>query len=255
MVISKEHRYLFIEIPYTASWSIRNELILFYGGQPILHKHATYPEFARIASENELGYFKFAAVRNPLDVTVSRYFRLRTNHNWNYAFPEIGSGLLSDESDRNKYRQVISRNITFEEFFHRYQRRPYNSILSLSEKHIEFVIRYERLQDDFSAVLDMLGLTQIRPIPQLNKTAKREKDWCNYYTRTIIPQAWRQFGPFMRRWDYDFPNSWGKYSFSQWDELRYRLYALGQKVYWRYFRYSETRFGNLGRMIRATLFE
>lgn len=37
MIISHEHKYLFIEIPLTASWAVRKELCEFYGGEAILH--------------------------------------------------------------------------------------------------------------------------------------------------------------------------------------------------------------------------
>ena len=63
MVIGREHRYVFVEIPLTGSWAIHNELVENYGGQAILHKHATYEEFARQASADELAYFAFATVR------------------------------------------------------------------------------------------------------------------------------------------------------------------------------------------------
>ena len=76
MIISHEYKYLFIEIPLTASWAIQLELCQFYGGAPILHKHATYAEFRNIASEEELNYLVFATVRNPLDKIVSRYHKI-----------------------------------------------------------------------------------------------------------------------------------------------------------------------------------
>ena len=73
MIISYKHRLLFIEVPLTASWAIHHELCNNYEGKPILHKHVTYSEFKWYASREELGYFAFAVVRNPLDKIVSRY--------------------------------------------------------------------------------------------------------------------------------------------------------------------------------------
>jgi len=53
MVITRRHKYVFIETPITGSWAIRNELIEFYGGEPILHKHASYRQFAKVAGDHE----------------------------------------------------------------------------------------------------------------------------------------------------------------------------------------------------------
>ena len=80
MVISHKYRYLFIEIPLTGSWAIRKELCEFYGGQQILHKHATYHEFQQSATDDEQAYFVFATVRNPLDSMVSAFYKYKSDH-------------------------------------------------------------------------------------------------------------------------------------------------------------------------------
>src|SRR5262245_27774439 len=80
MVISHKHRYLFVEIPNTGSTAISAELRRHYDGEPVLHKHATYGEFLRLASRDQRTYFVFGTVRNPLDLAVTEYFKLKTNH-------------------------------------------------------------------------------------------------------------------------------------------------------------------------------
>ena len=77
MIVSHEHRYVFIEVPHTASVAISTELRENYDGQRFLRKHATYRDFLRQATPEQRGYFAFAAVRNPLDVAVSRYYRFK----------------------------------------------------------------------------------------------------------------------------------------------------------------------------------
>ena len=59
MIISHRHRYVFVELPRTGSSAVRRELRELYDGVPILHKHSTYDEFRRQASEDERGYFVF----------------------------------------------------------------------------------------------------------------------------------------------------------------------------------------------------
>ena len=87
MIISHTHKYLFVEIPLTASYAIRHELCEYYGGVPILHKHASFPDFLQIAAPHERDYFVFATVRNPLDETVSRYCKLRCDHKGTFSDP------------------------------------------------------------------------------------------------------------------------------------------------------------------------
>lgn len=53
MIISHEHRYVFVEVPRTGSSAINRELRERYGGVRILTKPATYEEFARQASDDE----------------------------------------------------------------------------------------------------------------------------------------------------------------------------------------------------------
>lgn len=93
MIISGEHRYVFVELPRTGSTAIRKELLNQYGGRKILQKHSTYQEFLRTANEEEKRYFVFSGVRNPLDDAVSHYFKLASDHH----------GRFSDK-ERRRYR-------------------------------------------------------------------------------------------------------------------------------------------------------
>lgn len=81
MVISKKHKYLFIEVPRTGFTAIRKELIENYGGKPILHKHATFSEFKKKSDLDSEKYFITAGKRNPLDCTVSEYLKYKNDHN------------------------------------------------------------------------------------------------------------------------------------------------------------------------------
>jgi hypothetical protein len=76
MVISHTYKYLFVELPHTASTAIHQELCENYEGIPIIRKHAPYHEFIRIATAEEKVYFVLSGIRNPLDEAVSIYFIL-----------------------------------------------------------------------------------------------------------------------------------------------------------------------------------
>ena len=88
MVISHKHKYLFIQIPQTASSAIAKELCEIYNGSHILRKHSHYFEFEQQASPDEKKYFAFAGIRNPLDTTVSVYYKFLTNHRQKFTNPK-----------------------------------------------------------------------------------------------------------------------------------------------------------------------
>lgn len=253
MIISHKHRYLFIEIPLTASWAIRHELCEYYDGEPVLRKHASFPEFARYASDTEKQYFVFATVRNPLDTAVSQFFKLKTNHKGVYTDPEALQAGQVEQADLEKFSFIQDNDAGFEEYFRRYHRRPFASMIDLSADRLDFVIRYEGLQAGFDTVLGHLDITPVRPVPVMNKTQDRRSDWQAYYSPAIIDQAKHKFGPFMRRWDYEFPLEWGASGVKLTDELSYRMLAQARKFYLTRFRYNPTVVGKLVRNLRSAL--
>lgn len=255
MIISHRYRYLFIEIPLTASWAIRNELCDHYDGTPILHKHASLPEFCKIASEKERGYFVFATVRNPLDEVVSRYFKLKRDYKQLFSRPDAVKENLSDYSDLERYRFVHENDASFADYFCKYHQRTFSGMIDLSYGGLDFVIHFERLQEDFAEALGEIGLEPMRPIPQSNKTPERDSRWQQYYTAELVPQAQRVFGPFMTRWGYNMPTSWGDYRHRRWDEMQYRLVCLLRYYYFIHFRYSNARAAQAVRILRAKLLD
>jgi hypothetical protein len=222
MIVSHKHKFLFIEIPLTASWAIHHELCQNFGGQPILHKHATYSEFLNHATDEELDYFVFATVRNPLDKIVSTYYKLKNDQK--SVFSNVNSlpqGIV-DFSDLNKYQYIKSYGIDFENYFRRFYKMPYSDMIDLSSKYLNYAIRYENIQQDFTNLLMKLGMEQIQPLPRTNETPGKSKDFLACYTAGIIPQAKRVCGPFMKKWDYQFPESWGSNQISPVYDIEYK---------------------------------
>ena len=50
MVIDRRYKFIFVELPLTATSAISKELREVYGSEPILNKHATYHKFLKQAS-------------------------------------------------------------------------------------------------------------------------------------------------------------------------------------------------------------
>lgn len=239
MIISNRHRYLFVELPRTGSTAIRRELRELYDGEPILHKHATYEEFLRVASDEQKKYFVFSGIRNPLDDAVSQYFKLRTDHNQRMTDPARApkaKPLLNRIVDRHIFRYLRRTDAEFADYFMRYQILPYDRWSSLSHDRFDYVIRFEHLADDFEEVLHRIGIEPKRRLPQINPTASRSRDWRDYYPPRTWGRARRVFGPYMERWGYEFPPEWGITGLRRGDRIGYAIFSFVARLYWRYLR-------------------
>jgi hypothetical protein len=239
MIISHQNRFLFVEIPQTASVAISHELRANYGGEQILEKHSFYSDFLKIATPRQKKYFVFAGIRNPLDDVVTWYFKLKTNYGQEFTDPvkrkriKMVRKLIGTRMFENVHREGMD----FPTFFMKYYKRPYNNFSCLIRNHYDYLIRFENLQADFARLLQILGLELKRPLPVRNPTKSRNKDFWSYYSPEMIPRAKKVFGPFMKEWGYEFPADWGNYSPSRCNQLEYKWFSLLRKIKWNYLRF------------------
>jgi hypothetical protein len=200
MVISHRHRYVFVQTMKTASSAIAAELCENYSGEMILHKHASYKEYLAQASGNEKQYFSFAGVRNPLDVAVSRY-ELRKSE----------SGEQKNLEHRAQSRFAHMPGVEFNQFFVEFVLGRGADIGSVpltwrneNFQSLSFIYKYENLQQDFSEILAVLGITQRRLLPMLNKT-KTKDHFFQYYDKPTLRLAYAFYAEYLLRWGYDLP--------------------------------------------------
>jgi hypothetical protein len=239
MIISHHYRYVFVELPRTGSTAISQELRTNYKGVSILRKHSTYGEFLKTASEDEKRYFVFSCVRNPLDDAVSRYFKLKTDHRHRYTDPVKlkKRWTLVERFETWLYRYIQNSDVDFPTFFLLFYRLPYNNWTSLMHKKFDYVLRFEMLQEDFSRVLQMLGIEQVRPLPVANKTGARSQAYHTYYTPPAIRRAKWVFGPYMKQWGYEFPPEWGDVTVWWLNQFVFDVANQFRFFYWRHLRY------------------
>lgn len=239
MVISHKHKYLFIELPRTASTAISRELRTFYEGERILRKHATYYDFLKVATPEEKEYFVFSCIRNPLDHAVSLYFKYKSDHKQQFSTARKlkRRKRLAYLVAAVRFKFVQNRDADFETYFKTFYKIPYNDWSALAHKQFDFVIRYENLQKDFATALELIGIEPVRPLPVVNKTGGKERHFLSYYnTPEIIDRAKRIFGPYMQQWGYAFPPEWGEISIPWWSQVEFAFFNLFRHVYWRYLR-------------------
>lgn len=206
MIISHKFRYIFIQIPRTGSSAIGKELCENYDGSSILSKHSNFFEFARIASLEEKSYFVFAGVRNPLDDIVSIYMKLLTNHRGSFSSESqrLSRGGFVTRKRMRMYEYANLETVAFTAFVKKYFCKPYTSNININKESCSYIVRFERLVEDFSEVLRLIGVHQVRPLPMLNQT-KRERDFESYFDTKTLAIIKRYLLPFMEEWDYAYP--------------------------------------------------
>lgn len=225
MIISYKRKYLFIEIPHTASTAISQELCKHYDGHPILSKHTPYYVFKKNATDDEKSFFTFCGSRNPMDMAVTRYFKRKTNHQGFFTNPKHWrkyGGHVSNKALR-EYKFIQKRKAPFNEYFKKFYRIPYDSWGCPNVRDFDFIIRYENLQEDFATLLNKLGIEQVRPLPEVNITKGKSKDYIDYYIPAIHSRAVWVFGSYMRAWGYSFPDAWGYTSIPWFSHVLFRL--------------------------------
>jgi len=118
MIISHKYKYLFVELPHTASTAISKELRELYDGESILRRHSRYHDFLRQATPAEKQYFVFSGLRNPLDTIVTGYMKYKHNVSNFYTDPKNWqrNGGFVTETALKTYRTIQEENLSFEQY-------------------------------------------------------------------------------------------------------------------------------------------
>ena len=202
MIISHSHKFIFIKIPKTAGTSIVDHLDPYLNQElrdldlgdherirdnHFPEKGIYKPGIISILKENHLNkhfdinsYFKFAFVRNPWDVRLSRYFYLRDTeiaYNTKKNLPTDNSALSLDFkswcfsgewfpaqnwSCKNKTQGGQIGFLQNDNF----------------EIDIDYIGKFENLQEDFNNICDQIGIEN-KKLPHHNKS--KHKHYTKYY--------------------------------------------------------------------------
>lgn len=241
MIISHKYRYIFTELPLTASTAIAKELIEHYDGQEILHKHASYSKFLKIASEDEKKYFSFSGIRNPLDKAVSHYFKYLSDHKGKYSNPPKKPNKVSQLKffidngvHQRKFKFISSKKATFNAFFMEFYNIPYSDWSLAHHKKMNAVIFFENVVEDFDRALHEIGIEPKRKLPMNNRTSLKDKTFWEYYdTDNARIKAAKIFGPYMDYWGYEFPLEWNVGKFTDKMRASYEFFNLAKIFYWK----------------------
>ena len=213
MIISHKHKFIFFKTRKTAGSSIQVQLANYCGEDDIItgqyrdgidddshstglnmdkfytnHPHPTLKE-TRLFLGEEIwnSYFKFAFVRNPFDIAVSRYF-----------WEKKGKSLVEQETSIDDFKKWTMTEL-----------KDYDRQLSYiewdGEIALDFVGRYETLKEDYRHICQKLNL----PVDELpfKKSGFRDK---KHYTKFYDDETIQRVTDFFDR-DIDLLN----YNFNQ----------------------------------------
>lgn len=231
MIISHKYKFLFIGLPFSASSAITKELHAKYEGEPYLRKHSLYHEFKKTATKQERDYFVFAVHRNPMEIVVTTYSKMKSNAKGNFTNPALfnENGGHITKNQRRKFSFIKNNNATFQQYFLKFYKHPYDNLSSLTLDNCDFIIQYENIEKDYILALEKAGINNPSPLPVVNKTIGKEKELSFYYTEEIRDRAISVFGPFMQKYNFDFPNDWGNVKVSLINRLIYNIFGIIRK--------------------------
>ena len=243
MIISHKYKFVFIGLPFSASSAITKELCERYHGEPILRKHSLYHEFDRIASEDEKEYFVFAVLRNPMDIAITTYAKMRTNEKGNFTNPElfIENGGHINKKQRERYEFITQKETTFQKYFLKFYKLPYDNPSSITFQHCDYIIRYENIDEDYKKALNLAGVKNPRSLPVANKTSNKRSNINIYYTREIRNRALFVFGPFFKDYNFSFPSEWKIENIHKISYLIYSILRFIRRWRWKSKKYPKRK--------------
>ena len=245
MIISHKYKFLFIGLPFSASSAISKELNLQYEGAPYLRKHSLYYEFESTASKEEIEYFVFAVLRNPMDIAITVFEKMKENAKGNFTNPSLFSenGGHITKKHRERFNFIHKNNASFQQYFLKFFTKPYDNLSSMTLDNCDFVIRYENISEDYLLALKRVGVENPRPLPVANKTAGKKQDILGYYTDDIKEKSIAIFGPFIEKYNYSFPAEWEGVKTPLKSKIQFWILGILRKLNHRYLKRHPEKFG------------
>ena len=193
-MINHEHKFIFIHIPKCGGTSVENALF-----KPV--KKRTVKDLWMLPNKYQTGglqhlmashiiqevgedifskYFTFSFVRNPWDKMVSQYTYTIAKR------PTLLKRIGITESA--SFKEYIDRSMVAK--LHVQWDHQYKFLYKNKKCVVDFIGRFENLQQDFDTICDRIGIPQPK-LPHRNKT--KHKHYTEYYddeTREIVAKKY-----------------------------------------------------------------
>lgn len=212
MIISREHRFVFVEAPFTGSTAIAKELTEQYGCEKILGKHSHLREFLNQANPEERRYAAAIGVRHPLDQLLSHYMKQKNNHLNNYTNPErfVENGGWVNRANREQFQFIQDTGGDFAAYLKRFYLRGGVRVSQYAwgRSRYDHLIRFESLDESFRDFLTKVGVEPRRALPRTNPTKGRDREFFSAYPVELHAELRAAFGPLVAEWGYELPANW-----------------------------------------------
>lgn len=200
-MISKNDKYIFIQIPKTGSDSIMHFFFKIHGITEASKN--LYPDFfcnlchhakikqiqTRIDTDD---FLKFTFVRNPFDRAVSEYLYCKKHNGCYLQSADLFNKLFKDFND------FVKKNGFRTASWPMHEDSQYSFIEGAD---IDFIGRFENLQEHFSTLCRKLNI-QNHTLPHKNKSSRtRYKDYYNQESIDIISKKYKKD---IKYFGYDF---------------------------------------------------
>lgn len=122
----------------------------------------------------------------------------------------------------------------FAAYFKKYYKAPYSDWATLDHNKMDYILRFENLDNDFRKVCGLAGMEWQGEIKKRNVT-EQKKRWQEYYTEELQARAKWVFSPYLEEFRYTFPGSESPPVPSLLNRFCYTGINLFRWVIWRYF--------------------
>ena len=185
MILSPKYKFMFLHIPKSAGTTIRS--ILKTKDKKIKEIFG-HPTFSEIQTKYDVSnYYKFTFTRNPWDRFVSTFFYLKKNNKNEKLLNEARKKVCNYSFASFVKELHLEKNQFSKHYFIHF--RPQIHFLE-SMDNIDFIGRFENIQEDFDVVCDKIGISH-QELPHFNRV--KHKHYTEYYddeTRQIVAKMY-----------------------------------------------------------------
>ena len=168
-----------------------------------------------------------------MDRTLSFYFKLKSDHRSGYSTMRSKKEYLKDMYFAHLYDMVQDPDVSFQDYFFKRFKVPYDDWSSLDHHRMDAVIRFENMSEEFDDTLKKIGIQPVRQLPKSNSTKGREKGEFESYFEPVKDHAVKIFGPFMQQSGYEFPEDWNVGEVPRSSIWMFNIMKAFRKPFWR----------------------
>ena len=193
-MISHKHKCVFVHIPKTGGTSIE-EALPNIGSKWPAHRDITALLNSVTDDRYDINnYFKFSFVRNPWSrfVSLFNYFKSPRRGRRRLHRECFGRYTQDENKKFKKFANSFNRGKPMVAYgvWDVHYKEQWRFIYDNDQQAVDYIGRFETLQDSFNVALDNIGL-QHRQLPHLRKT--KHKHYTEYYddeTRQIVAEKY-----------------------------------------------------------------